>query len=171
MACDCEIIECVRVAVNPCSPGTELPIESTITGNVTVSIEFNGATSVFQVAATEGDNIVLPTSALNEKYTHRMEMQGQCYEIRTSPAISGGGSIPVPPPASGNAWQWGDVEASGVIVTSPLLTGELAPIMWVSEQPIDWANHGVTWDPVTGELDFSSMGGIFGKIYFQYRNT
>lgn len=169
MACGCETYECVRVAVNPCSPGTELPIASTITGNVTVSIEFNGATSVFQVAATEGDNIVLPTSALNEKYTHRMEVQGQCYEIRTSPAISGGGSIPVPP-ASANAWQWGEVEASGVIVASPLLTGELAPILWLSQMPIDWELQGVTWDPGTGELDFSSMGGAFGKIYFQYRN-
>lgn len=170
MACECSTVECVRVVVNPCSPGTELPIESTVTGNVTIYIDFNGATSVFQVAATEGDNLVVPTFTLNEKYTHRMEVLGQCYEVRTSPAVTPAGTTPPSPPISVNAWQWGSANASGNVVTSPLLTGELAPILWVNEQPIDWADQGVTHDPGTGQLDFSAIGGVFGKLFFQYRN-
>lgn len=169
MACGCEIVECVRVVVNPCSPGTELPIASTVTGNVAISIDFNGATSLFQISATEGDNLMVPTFILNEKYTHRMEVLGQCYELRTSPAVTPAGTTPPSPPISGNTWEWGSLIINGNSLTSPLLAGELAPIVYVSEMPVSWVAQGWVHNPNAGTLTTPTTF-VNADIIFQYRN-
>jgi len=124
----------------------------------------------FSISVEEGENIVLPTVVLNEKYTHKLEIFDECYELVTSPVIYGGATVSPTPPSGGSGWQWGGVAANGLVVQSPLLMGDLAPILWINAQPIDWQNVGLVWNSSSGELDFSAVGGAFGTVYFQYRN-
>src|SRR5690606_23309154 len=86
-----------------------------------------------------------------------------------NPNYPAGGSPSIPPIlGNGPAWQWGQLADSGTIVTDDLLKNDIAPLIYVNQQYIDWASYGVTHDPVTGTLDFSALGAVYGTLTFQY---
>lgn len=172
MACGCEIYECRDVWVNPCNVGTYTGIEATSTGNYRALLEFNGAFREFGVAVQEDQDIAFLTSVLNANYVHELRLYDEndnlfgCYKLKTHLTQSVSGA-PVIPPAD-DTWQWGQITANGNIVDSVLLTGDISPIIWVNEQPVDWVAQGIV-QTGTG-LDFTSIGGAFGTISFQYKN-
>lgn len=66
-------------------------------------------------------------------------------------------------------WQWGSVIVNGNSVTSPLLAGELAPIVYVAEMPVSWVAQGWVHNPSTGTLTMPTTFDNVNMI-FQYRN-
>lgn len=70
----------------------------------------------------------------------------------------------------GPPWQWGESAAAGNVITSADLKFTIAPILFLNEQPIDWNAQGVVHDEIAGTLDFTAIGGAFGKVLFQYVN-
>lgn len=91
MACGCETYQCVEVFVNPCNEGTNTGIVAAQTGNYTFKIGFNSTVSVLSVAGVSGEEINIPTSALNENYTHETVViapdgETTCYWMNTIPS-------------------------------------------------------------------------------------
>lgn len=170
--CPCETYECKNVFLNPCNIGTGIGVTANATGNWMALLEFNGAWQNFGVAVTSGEEVVFLSSVFNENYTHELRLFDAndtlfgCYRLSTvyTKNVSG---APVIPPAD-DTWQWGQVAANGNIVDSVLLTGDISPIIWYNEQPMDWVQQGVI-QTATG-LDFTSIGGAYGTISFQYKN-
>lgn len=101
MACGCVIFECLRVPFDPCNAGFEIDVVATETGNASIEVLFNENIKQFEVAITEGENIILPTSAFNENYTHEVEItqggESTCYKLTTIPASGLPDFTPVPP--------------------------------------------------------------------------
>jgi len=172
MACGCEDITCVDVYVNPCSTGTDTGIVASQTGNYRALLEFNGVSTNFSVAVTTGEKISFPTFLLNEDYKHQLKLFDTsdefigCYSLNTHIALNIA-DYPVTPPETA-AWQWGELTVNGNTVDSNLLTGDISPIIWLNEQPLNWANQGIT-QTSTG-LDFTTIGGAYGNLVFQYKN-
>lgn len=174
MACDCETVTNVCIFVNPCNDGTGIGITATETGTYTARLEFNGVYRQFGVQATEGEEISILTSLLNESYTHKLTLisptnETNCYTLSTSIGLGVSG-YPTPS-TTDNMWQWYSIEdISGNDVESDYLKGEVSPIIWVNGQDIDWAEQGIIHTAATGTLNFVAVGGIEGKLVFQYRN-
>lgn len=171
MACDCETYTCLEAFINPCSAGTELNIIPTADATWNARIEFNGTWIFFGFEVNNGLPIVLPTVVFNEDYVHELRVIDEdgiqtCYRVRSVYQRTLTGFEPQPPISQ--VWQWGQLAVSGNTVSDLTLGGELAPIMWINEQPIDWAAQGIIH--AGDELDFTSIGGVFGTIIYQYRN-
>jgi hypothetical protein len=170
MDCRCESYSCVSVGVNPCNVGTSLGIEAAMTGNYIAWLEFNGTVTEFGVAATEGEDIAILTSLLNEQYTHELRLTDpmgdiRCYKVKTYPSFTASGAPVIP--VDNDTWQWGQVfNISGNTVDSELLTGDISPYIWLNEQPLDWEEQGIT-QTATGLLFPYTVSGILG---FQYKN-
>jgi hypothetical protein len=102
MSCNCPDFTCLDLKFNPCSTGAQLDITATENGTWTAEIEFNNVWSRFSVVVPSGSKVVIPTTYLNEFYTHRFKLYdtlGQlvnatCYVLRTM-AIANGGSYSV----------------------------------------------------------------------------
>lgn len=171
MPCGCATYECLEAFVNPCNAGTDIGITATETGSWNAQILFNGKWTFFAFQVDEGEAVIIPTVVLNEDYVHELRLTNTegvttCYHLRTAYTSVLSGYEPVPPISS--VWQWGEVEANGNIVDSELLGGDLSPIIWINQNPTDWEEVGITREG--DELDFTAIGGAFGKIIFQYRN-
>lgn len=172
MACGCDNIECIEVLVNLCNAGTEIAIPATQTGNWRLLLEFNRANRNFSIAVTSGDNISIPTFLLNANYVHLLKVYNTsdvlvgCYNLNTIIA-QGVADYPVNPPDN-DTWQWATVTANGNQVDDVLLTGDISPIIWLNQQPIEWAAQGII-QTATG-LDFTAIGGAVGSLVFQYKN-
>lgn len=178
MACGCTTYICKEVFVNPCTVGTSTGIEAAETGNYTFRVEFNGMVSIFSVAALSGEDIVIPTSALNESYTHEATVIAPsgatvCYWLNTMISMS----IAYVPfvPVDNDTWQPHTVVVDEFTntVTSPYFSGDVADMIWINEQPVQWAVNGVSLGVITktgDTFDFSAFGGISGKIFFNYKN-
>lgn len=171
MACLCDSYTCINALIDPCNTGTELPIVAPDSETWNGLIEFNGNWQQFGFEVVGGQNIVLPTILFNEDYVHELRLTNAagintCYKVNAMIGSVLNGFAPQPPISE--VWQWGELPISGNTVSNILLGGEIAPIIWVNEQPIDWAAQGVTH--VGDTLDFTSIGGVIGNIIFQYRN-
>lgn len=171
MACNCTEYECHDVWVNPCNVGTYIGIEATSTGNWRAVLEFNSSYREFGVAVEEGEQIAFLTSVLNESYVHELRLYDEndtfvgCYKLKTHLTQSVSGA-PVIPPAD-DTWQWGSATGDGTVnLDSELLTGDISPIIWINEQPFDWAANGVT----QGANGLIFPFAVSGTIYFQYKN-
>lgn len=171
MDCRCESYQCVSVGVNPCTTGTSLGIEAAMTGNYTAWLEFNGTITEFGVSATEGEDIAILTSLLNEQYTHELRLtdpEGEttCYRVKTYPSFTASGA-PVPP-IDNDTWQWAEIEGitDTDTVDNVLLTGDVSPMIWLNEQPLNLELQGIT-QTATG-LVFPYT--ISGTLSFQYKN-
>lgn len=170
MACLCDSYICINVIIDPCSTGTELPILAPSSETWNGLIEFNGKWTSFGFEVVGGQNIVLPTLLFNEDYVHELRLTdadgiNTCYKVNAIFGSVLSGFEPQPPISE--VWQWGELAMSGNTISNILLGGEIAPIIWVNEQPINWVLQGVTH--VGDTLDFTSIGGVFGTIIFQYR--
>jgi hypothetical protein len=144
MACGCSTYTCIEAWVNPCSEGVELPIEATVTDNITVNVEFNGIWAQASVFATEGEDIILPIALFNENYTHEMRLVMDdvetCYKVRTALRLDSGEFIPTPPVG-------GDVE--GITVT----------IETVSEDGFTFTSDDITGTVVAIITDQQGLNG------------
>lgn len=176
MSCDCETYTRICVLVNPCNTATPLGITANATGTWTAVLEFNGVNRQFSFEADEDEEISVPTLVLNENYVHKLKLYNPndiltCYKVSTSLGLSVAG-YPVTPPIN-NTWQWGTliVNDPSLTVEDNLFQGDVSPIIWVNGQPIEWALQGVTHDPETLTMDFTSIGGIQGSLVFQYKIT
>lgn len=173
MACACDTYSCLDVAVNPCNTGTGLGVTAATSGNYLIRIEFNGMWNNLSVLATEDMELSVPTFVLNENYVHEIIITNpggniSCYNANTYLSFNVAGYTPVPP--DNDTWQWGELDVSGDTVVSNLLAGDLSPIIWINQNPTDWEDVGITHDPESGTLDFTAIGGVIGKIIFQYKN-
>lgn len=170
MDCRCESYQCVSVGVNPCTIGTSLGIEAALTGNYIGQLYFNGTVTEFGVAATEGEDIAILTSLLNEQYSHELVLtnpQGNitCYTIKTYPSFTASGAPVIP--VDNDTWQWGRIEGlSGFAVDDELLTGDISPMVWLNEQYLDREEQGIT-QTATGLLFPYEVSGF---LSFQYKN-
>lgn len=180
MSCDCEtyIVKCVEV--NPCNTGSYIGIDATETGTWTGKIYFNGAVKKFGVEVTEGEEIAILTSLLNENYVHEFKLYDTvndlvgCYKLQTE-LTQNVADAPVPPVADGT-WDWQTVivTTDTMTVTSDYFTGDLSPEIWIDGNPVNVSMNGITGTG-TGTLNFTTYGGIYGagtpvRIDFQYRN-
>lgn len=171
MACGCETYTCIEAWVNPCSTGVELPIEASDDATWNARIEFNGQWKAFSFEVSENEDIVLPALVFNEDYTHELRITTNlgvetCYKARTAISTDVAGFTPDPP--ANDVWQWGELAVNGNTVSDTLLGGDLSPIIWLNEQPLNWDAQGITH--VGDTLDFTAIGGAFGTLIFQYRN-
>lgn len=172
MPCGCSTYECLEAWVNPCNAGTYIGITADETATWIMRLEFNGAWKQFSVSVTDGQQVSILTSLLNENYKHElriysslMELLG-CYWLKTS-YTSDVADAPVSPILG--AWQWATLTVDGNTVTDDVLSGEISPIMWMDGNSIEWEDNGITHDPETETLNFSAIGGYTGEISFQYR--
>lgn len=169
--CGCETYECLEAFVNPCNVGTELDVQAEANGTWNAQILFNEKWTQFGFEVNAGENIVIPTSVLNENYLHELRLFNTtgvqtCYHLKTRYTSVLSGFEPQPPISS--IWQWGKLAVNGNTVSDDLLGGDLSTIIWINEQPVDWAAQGITH---TGDtLDFTAIGGAYGNIIFQYRS-
>lgn len=171
MACDCASFECLEAFVNPCSAGVELNIVPDADATWNARIEFNGTWIFFGFEVNQNLPIVLPRTVFNENYIHELRIIDEadiqtCYKVRTAYQNTLTGFDPQPPISA--VWQWGELAVNGNTVSDLTLGGEIAPILWLNEQPLDWAQQGITH--VGDTLDFSAIGGAFGTLIYQYRN-
>lgn len=174
MSCDCDNPIKICVELNPCNTGTYIGINATETGTWVGKIYFNGAVKKFGVEVTEGDEIAILTSLLNEDYVHEFKLYDttgelvDCYKLHTELTQSVS-DAPIPPVADGS-WDWHSLTASGNTLVSDYFTGELSPIIWLDSNPLEWSAAGIIQDDATGTLDLTNIGGYTGTISFQYRN-
>jgi len=118
MACGCTTTTCLSVKFDPCSEGAELLINAAYTGDMRGEIEFNGLWTEFSVGVTATEAIIIPTSLLNEYYTHTLKLYDEagtlvnntCYAVNAK-AMVGAGDFPVPPSGS-------DIEIFDVEITA-----------------------------------------------------
>ena len=68
--CNCENNACIDVFLTPCADTVTLPIQATETGTWRMVYDFNGTVIRTDISVTNGNNIVIPASVLNENYTH-----------------------------------------------------------------------------------------------------
>lgn len=117
MACGCDNTTCIEVKFNPCSTGALLPLISEFTGDVKGEIEFNDVWTAFSVGVEAGANIIIPTSLLNEYYTHTLKlfdesevlMWDTCFTVKAR-AMTSAPDFPVVP--AGAQLEVFDVEVS-----------------------------------------------------------
>lgn len=171
MACDCASFTCLEAFVNTCSPGVELQVVPTADATWNARIEFNGTWIFFGFEVNQGLPIVLPRTVFNENYIHELRIIDEndiqtCYRVRSAYQNTLVGFEPQPPISQ--VWQWGELPVNGTTVSDLTLGGELAPILWLNEQPLDWASQGITH--VGDTLDFTAIGFAQGTIIYQYRN-
>lgn len=168
--CGCETYECLEAFVNPCNAGTELDVQAEADGTWNAQILFNEKWTQFGFEVNVGENIVIPTSVLNENYLHELRLFNttgvqSCYHLKTRYTSVLSGFEPQPPVS--DIWQWARLEGNGTnTLDNPLLTGDLSMLIWINEQEQDWAQQGITQTD-TGLVfpyDFS------GTLIFQYRN-
>lgn len=106
MSCGCDTYECLEALVNPCSEGVELPLPAPSTDNLIGRVYFNNTVKVFEVAMTQGDNIIIPTDSVNENYTHEFRTyigntQIGCYHLKTMLSYDSATFTPVTPSTGG----------------------------------------------------------------------
>lgn len=68
--CNCENNACIDVFLTPCADTVTLPIQATETGTWRMVYDFNGTVIRTDISVTNGNNIAIPASVLNEDYTH-----------------------------------------------------------------------------------------------------
>jgi hypothetical protein len=149
MACGCVTFECLRIPFDPCNTGFEIPVAATETTNADIEVLFNGSVKTFQVAIIEGDNIILPTSAFNESYTHEVEIsysgESTCYKLTTIPATGLPDFEPIPPV---NGGLFGTVEIDDYTTTFEVEAGRTVQVIlpgnqaWVRDK--DFTQSGTT---------------------------
>lgn len=106
MPCDCASYTCVEANYNPCSTGVTVDIISTETGTWSGLIEFNGMWTTFSFGVVEDEPIILPTSVLNESYTHELKLYDltnsliACYTLKAR-AVTNAAEADITPGGSG----------------------------------------------------------------------
>lgn len=173
MSCDCETYICTKAFINPCNVGTFIGIEATETGTWTARLGFNNTFREFGISVDDGKEIAIPTELLNENYQHDLKLYDSngilinCYKLQTHLTFSVA-DTDIPSPIF-SYWTWGSVVATGNIIYSDLFKGKISPIIWIDGNSLDWIAQGITHDPVSGELDFTAIGGVNGSLSFQYK--
>lgn len=171
MACGCATYICKEIFINPCEDATSAGIIAEEDGTYQFQVYFNGMVNTFSVQATEGGLIYIPTLSLNESYVHEVRITTpsnvtQCYWFNTLINTN-----VFYTPTDNTMWNWAaksGIPPSTMLVDDERLTGDISPEIWNDGSGFDWAQNGVV-QTATG-LDFSAMGGIQGKLTWQYRN-
>lgn len=148
MSCGCETYTCIEAWINPCSAGVSIPIESTVTNNITVMVEFNGMWTSASVLATLGQNIILPVTLFNEDYIHEMRLTMDevetCYKVNARISLDSGEFIPTPPVSEQTESLTVTVEEISVdalTFTSTDITGTVVAII-TDQQALNTAQFG-----------------------------
>lgn len=159
MSCDCESYICLEAFANPCSEGVEIDVEATYTGDITGRVYFNGISQSFTVGVTEGENIIIPSSVLNENYTHELRLYNgssllNCYHLKVTIDVNSG-DFPVPE-STGNTLQGASFTGNGTDTQAfPILTGQTLFTISMGGQEytseyftqtgtfVTWSNYGV----------------------------
>lgn len=102
MICACEEYRCGTAYINPCSEGANIGVKSLVSGNVAVKVLFNGIVNSSYVNVTIGEDIIIPTKALNENYVHEVRIYSgstliECLKVTTFIDYNST-EYPVPPP-------------------------------------------------------------------------
>lgn len=89
MACGCATYICKEVFVNPCNTGTNTGIVATTAGDYIIEVYFNGTVKRSTVTVGANEEINIPTSSLNENYTHEVRVTNPadvttCYWLSTT---------------------------------------------------------------------------------------
>lgn len=171
MACGCATYICKEVFVNPCEDVTSTGIMPSADGTYKFQVYFNEVVNTFSIEATQGQLMYIPTEMLNESYTHEVRVTDpsdtvQCYWFRT---IINTNIFYTP--TDNDMWNWAaksGIPPATMLVNDERLTGDISPEIWLDGMGFDWAQNGVV-QTATG-LDFTAMGGIQGKLTWQYRN-
>jgi hypothetical protein len=170
MACGCATYECLEVLVNPCLASVGIGVNAVEDGEVSGMIYFNGIWTTFNASVTQGQQIYLPTELFNEDYVHELRLtqanEQTCYKVKT--LLSLYNSTPI---IDNSMWNWAaksGIAPGTMIVEDERLTGDISPEIWNDGSGFDWAQNGVV--QTASGLDFTSIGGIQGKLTWQYRN-
>lgn len=170
MACGCVTFECIRIPFDPCNTGFEIPVVAAETGNIDIEVTFNGNVTVFQVAVIQGDNIILPTSAFNESYTHEVSItQGDietCYKLTTIPAKGLPDFEPIVPVEGGI---FGELVVTEYASTLEFPAGRTIWVIYPGNQAYarntDFTQSGTTVTLLFGQVP---SGDIPATITYQY---
>jgi hypothetical protein len=179
MNCGCKTYECLDVYLAGCAAVVVLPIVADQTGTWIMITEFNGQHLRTDVNVTSGSPITIPVSALNENYRHTIRFyktdgtifNDTCYTLNamatifTNPAPAATTvttSLPITADSDGNIIQSDDL--IGVIVHD---------VITVNDAVYSMAKNGLSYDPATGEIDLTNIGGYFtdNTITILYEKT
>lgn len=181
MSCACTTYECLDVDYNPCSEGVLLPLVANQTGTWILMVEFNDLWMWYDIAVELGEDIVIPTRALNEQYTHTIRLRDSlgdifndtCYKLKTQQTNSATYELTQPTatvPLRIRIKDAPDEEAtdpierpSGFTLQHDSLIGATPwSVIVIDNQNLDWADAGVDFDSETGEFDFTDS--TYGQL-------
>lgn len=157
----------------PCAETVTLPIEATETATWKMIYEFNGATIRTDIDVTEGVNIAIPASVLNENYqtvvrfykADNTQFEDKCYRLNvmatifTNPSSSGNANGTMSKEYTGNDT---DTQVFSVLDGKRLLTIDISLQTLIRDEHFTQTGTSVT-------IDLPGM--VFqGKVVLNYIN-
>lgn len=179
MSCCCLNTECFDIFLVPCAASVTLPILADQTGVWTMITEFNSMSYNTQIDVISGQPILIPAANLNENYKHKVRfyrpngdmVNATCYILNTMATIftspgSGTGTVTTSLPIT-------VTEDGNVLEVLPLIGQVVHDVITKSDAVYSMVKNGITFDPVTGEVDLTNIGGYFAgeTITFLYEKT
>lgn len=156
MSCNCPVSTCIKVFVSTCDTGIDIKLTSTVAGDYTFILEFNGAVQQFILTLDEDEDIIIP-NCVNGNYLHELQifqpdgtlLGGTCYGLDVTTVVgSGNGLTPAP---SSKDYIIITVNENATTLTDTWLTTHTASKIYANAQayfsPVDFTQTG---DTITG---------------------
>lgn len=165
MNCGCQNYVCHNVYLIPCSGSIALPLLADETGTWIMITEFNGITYRTDINVTDGQPIVIPTSALNEKYRHPIRFirsdgslfNNTCYSLNVMATIF---TNPAPQQTTQTvSFPFKAISGGMVFQHNDLIGVIMHDVITINNASYQAQEMGITHDPATGEVDFTVIGG------------